>query len=108
VQLLEFYNFMGLCMRSGNCVYGSESCEKGIKSGRVRLVILDADISDNTRKNFSDMCAYRGVDLIELKDCERLGRSIGKKNIKVVGITDSGFSINILKKFKEGSDSKSE
>ena len=95
-------------MRSGNCVFGSESCERGLKSGKVNLVILDAAVSQNTRKHFTDMCAYRNIDLIELKDCERLGRSIGKANIMIIGVTDSGFCMKLLKKFEEGSDTTSE
>jgi ribosomal protein L7Ae-like RNA K-turn-binding protein len=104
VRLLEFYNFLGIAMRAGACIYGSEPCEKGIKSGRVKLLILDAEVSENTKKHFRDMCAYRNVEIIELKDKERLGRSIGKEHIKIVGITDSGFCDNILVRFKEGSE----
>jgi len=91
-------------MRAGVCVYGGESCEKGIKSGKIKLIILDAEISQNTRKHFTEMCTYRNVEMIELQDKERLGRSIGKEHIKIVGVTDNGFCANILVRFKEGSE----
>lgn len=99
---------LGLAMRSGKCVCGAEACEKGVKSGKVKMALLDYGVSPNTRKRFADMCACRGIRLIELKECQRLGRSIGKENIKIIGITDNGFCINILKKFEEGSENISE
>lgn len=99
---------LGLCMRAGGCVFGAEQCEKAVKNGKARLIILDAVVSDNTRKHFTDMCNYRGIALISLKDEERLGRSIGKESIKVIGVIEGGFSRNILKKFEEGSDRSSE
>jgi ribosomal protein L7Ae-like RNA K-turn-binding protein len=108
VPLLEFYNMLGLCMRAGACVYGGAQCEKAVKAGRVKLVILDSQVSDNTRKHFNDICAYRNIVCIEMNDNEGLGRSIGKDNIKIIGVTDNGFSMNVYKKFKEGSDHPSE
>lgn len=95
-------------MRAGHCVYGAESCEKGVKSGKVKLLILDGDVSENTRKRFGEICAYNGIEIIQLPESERMGRSIGKEHIKIAGITGSGFVKNILMKFKEGSDSSSE
>lgn len=108
MPLLDFYNMLGLCMRAGGCVYGAAQCEKALKSGRAGLIILDAQVSENTRKHFTDMCAYRNIKCIELKDHEGLGRSIGKENIKIIAIIDNGFVMNIYKKFKEGSDLSSE
>lgn len=108
MQLLEFYSFLGLAMRAGCCIYGAEACEKGIKSGKIKLLILDAEVSENTRKRFLEACTYRDIPVIQLKDGEKMGRSIGKEHIKIIGITDNGFVRNILMKFKEGSDSSSE
>jgi len=99
---------LGLCTRAGGCVFGSTQCENAIKNGKAKLVILDASVSENTRKHFLDMCSYRNIAIIDLKEDERLGRSIGKENIKIIGVIGSGFIKNILKKFEEGSDRSSE
>lgn len=95
-------------MRAGGCVFGATQCEKALKRGKTKLVILDAEVSENTRKHFTELCNYRNIALISLKDEERLGRSIGKDSIKIIGVVDGGFSKNILMKFEEGSDRSSE
>lgn len=99
---------LGLCVRAGECVFGAAQCEKAIKSGKAKLVILDGVVSENTRKQFTQLCNNRNTVLIILQEEERLGRSIGKENIRIIGVVNSGFSKNILKKFEEGSDRSSE
>ena len=51
-------SLLGLAARGRNLVSGEFSTEKAVKEGKAALVIVGTDASDNTRKMFSDMCAF--------------------------------------------------
>ena len=55
------YSFIGLAVKAGKLLSGDETCERALKAGKVRLVIVSEDASGNTRKKFMDMCNYRNV-----------------------------------------------
>ena len=101
---MSFITFWGSRSARAALYTAPRNVRPAIRSGRVKLLILDAVLSDSTKRNFVSMCGSRGIETIEVPDQDRLGRSIGKENIKIIGVTDSGFSVNILKKFKEVPD----
>jgi len=90
-------SLISLAMKAGKVLSGEFMVDKGIKEGQVLLCIVAEDASDNTKKKFSNMCAYRSVELIELTNKELLGNTIGKKYRATLGITDEGFKDGILK-----------
>lgn len=59
----RIYSFLGLATKAGKELSGEETCERALKSGKVYLVIVSADASDNTKKKFNDMCSYRSVQI---------------------------------------------
>ncbi len=87
----KFFGFLGLAAKAGKCVYGAEATEKGVKSGRVLLVIADAGLSERSMKDVGCMCDYYGVPLITAEK-DRAGAACGKNSIKQIGVTDKGFS----------------
>lgn len=90
-------SMVSLAMKAGKVLSGEFSVEKGLKEGQVVLCIVAEDASDNTKKKFKNMCTYRSIDMIELTDKEQLGRTIGRQQRAVLGITDEGFKKGILK-----------
>ena len=56
----RIYTFLGLAAKAGRLISGDETCE-GREEGKVRLVIVAEDASDNTRKKFEDICGYRDI-----------------------------------------------
>ena len=68
--------------------------EKSVKEGTAKLVIVADDASDNTKKEFRDMCTYYKVPYYEYSSKEELGRSMGKEMRASLSITDSGFAIS--------------
>jgi len=90
-------NILGLAARAGKCVSGETSCEKAIRTGKARLVILNSKASLNTKKKFQDMCSYREIPLAYWNRDSDLGYYIGKTNRMVVVIIDERFSNMILK-----------
>lgn len=92
----RIYSFLGLAMKAGKLFSGDETCERTVKSGKVCLVLVSADASENTRKKFFDMCSFRGVDIRTFGEKELIGRYIGKEIRSVVAITDMGFAKRLI------------
>ena len=93
---------IGLSMRQRAVESGSFLTEKAVKSGNAKLVIIAEDASDNTRKDFTDMCTYYHVPFCVFGTKDILGHAIGKEFRVVMALTNPGLSdkiseqINIL------------
>ncbi|MEG1559992.1 MAG: ribosomal L7Ae/L30e/S12e/Gadd45 family protein [Clostridia bacterium] len=83
---------IGFSMKAGKCVAGAFSVEKAIKSGNAKLIALDSNISENSRKSFLAM--VKGV--IPMIDVPNLGRCIGKDGKMAAAVVDLGFANMIL------------
>jgi len=88
----RIYSFLGLATKAGKLLSGEETCERALKAGKVYLVIVSEDASDNTKKKFSDMCSYREVEIRCFGQKELLGRYTGKKIRSVVALAEKGFA----------------
>ena len=98
----RFTGFLGIAAKAGAVVSGEFSVEQAIKKEKAYLVILAADASDNTKKHFKDMCAYRGIPVIFKCSRELLGRSLGKQDRASVGILEKGFADKLISIVQEG------
>lgn len=92
----KVYSFLGLATKAGKLISGDETCERAVKAGKVRLVIVTEDASGNTRKKFMDMCSYRNVAIRCFGKKEKLGRHIGKSVRSVVAVIDGSFAEHLL------------
>ena len=98
----RFTGMLGLATKSGGTVSGEFSVEQALKKGKVYLVIVARDASENTKKHFSDMCSYREVPIITACDKETLGKCTGKQSRASAGITDKGFADRLISIIQEG------
>ena len=90
----RFSGILGLAMRAGRLIIGSEQVAMGISAGRVLLCIVSAEASDGTKKKLRTKCEFYGVRMIT-PDIElgELGRLLGKTYAPAcVGVTDEGFA----------------
>ncbi|MEF9864270.1 MAG: ribosomal L7Ae/L30e/S12e/Gadd45 family protein [Christensenellaceae bacterium] len=94
----RFFNFLGLGARAGKLVYGAQGCDKAIKTGKAKLVILDGSASENTKKDFIDACAYYKVQIMILEQNDVLGKCLGKPNNKIIGIVCPKFAKSAMDK----------
>ena len=97
----KVYSMLGLAEKAGCMVSGEFSTEKAVKGGKAHLVILASDASGNTRKHFSDMCAYRNIRLCIYGDKEKLGHAVGKGMRSSLAVTDRGLADSIRKRIEE-------
>ncbi len=91
---------IGMAMKAGKVVSGEFATEKAVKTGKAYMVIVASDSSDNTKKNFSDMCSYYNVPIYFFSDKEELGHAIGKQFRASLAILDEGLKNTIEKHLK--------
>ena len=89
-------SMLGLCRRAGALCSGGFSCERAVRAGKARLVIVCVDAARNTKKRFSQKAFYYGVPYRETLTKETLGRAIGMDERSVAVVTDANFSGKIL------------
>ena len=89
---------LGLAQKAGGIKSGEFMTENTIKEGKSFLCIVASDASDNTRKKFSDMCAYYKVPYMEYSDKVSLGHAIGKEFRASLCVTNEGLAGQIQKK----------
>jgi len=97
----EILNFVGLMNRAGALLAGTESVINGVRQQKVKFVLIDSQVSENTLKKVTDKCRYYHVPYIKLDEGLDLGLAIGKNNRKVVGIRNEEFVKALQKKLKE-------
>ena len=96
----KLYSLLGLATRSRNVVSGEFSTEKSVKDGSAKLVIVAEDASDNTKKEFRDMCTYYRVPMYVIGSKEELGHCMGKELRASLSVTDEGFANSMTKLIK--------
>ncbi|MBN2850110.1 MAG: ribosomal L7Ae/L30e/S12e/Gadd45 family protein [Erysipelotrichaceae bacterium] len=84
-------NTLGLAKRAGCILVGSKMMD-GIRSRKIRMVLLANDASDRTKKVVSDKCRYYEIPCYESLSMPELSLAIGFSHIAAVGITDDGFA----------------
>ena len=67
-----------------------------LKKGKLSLVIVADDASDNTKKLFKDKSSYRKINQIYFATKVELGLAIGKAPRAVIGIKDKALSQKII------------
>lgn len=80
---------------------GGFSTEKAIKDRKAHIVIVASDVSDNTRKKFSDMCEYYKIPIYFYGTKTELGRAIGKEYRATMAIVDQGLSKAIIQNINQ-------
>ena len=92
---------LGMAMKGRNLVSGEFQTLEAIRKGSAMLVIIAEDASDNTRKLFTNKCAYYEVPLVYYGTKETLGKAIGKDFRSSLGVCDAGLADAIMKQLKE-------
>ena len=94
-------SFIGICMKAGHLVSGEFSVEKSVKSGHAWLVLVAADASDNSKKQYTNMCRYYQVPLYFISSKEELGHALGKEYRASLAVQDENMATALIKKLKE-------
>ena len=90
-------SLLGLAAKAGLLASGEFACEKAVKAGSARLLVVAADSSENTKKKFEDMCRFYPTPLLFYSDREKIGQGIGKEYRACAAVLDAGFAAAIEK-----------
>lgn len=94
-KIKKVFSLIGLAMRAGKVVSGDDSTLLELKKGRVKLVLIAEDASNNTQKLFKDKSSYRNIPYIICSTKNNMGSAMGKSPRAVIGIKDDGFAESI-------------
>lgn len=95
-------SMISIAAKGRNLVSGEFSVEKAVKCGKAYLVIVAEDASDNTKKQFSNMCEFYEVPMVVYGNKDTLGHFIGTQMRANIAITDEGIANSILKSVHNG------
>lgn len=83
---------LGLAYRARKAVVGTDITLTYLKQKKLVLILLATDASDATKKQVYDKAKTYQVEVLEAVSSQQLSQALGKFGIKVIGITDQGFS----------------
>ena len=88
------HGMLGLAMKAGKVVIGTEQVIAYLQKGKLKLVLLSGTASEGTKKKIISKCEFYNTRLEKVGiDTDELGRLLGKTYTPaVVGITDENFS----------------
>jgi len=89
------FSMLGLAKRGGFIASGEFMTEQKVKEGKAVLVIVAEDASENTKKNFRDMCSFYHVPILCFGTKETLGHAIGKELRASLAVLNSGMAKTI-------------
>ncbi len=96
----KLLSMLGLSARAGRLVSGVQAVEIALKKGEAKIVILDENASEGTKKQISDACSHKKTPLITVP-AYSLGDAIGKPGRMIAAVTENSFADRIYQLFKE-------
>ncbi len=92
---------LGMAAKARKVVSGEFSVEKAVKTGIAYLVVVAEDASDNTKKNFLNMCDFYECEILIFGSKEELGHAIGKEFRASLAIMDENLAKAVKNKITE-------
>ncbi len=83
--------YISLCMAAGGVRAGVSSAIEDVRHGKSRLVIISTDISERSRKQVTDKCAFYGVPAADSGfTSAELGQMTGNAPTATLSFTGKG------------------
>lgn len=92
----KIFSYMGFAKKSGNLMAGVNTCTFAMNKGKVRLMILSEDISENSEKKIMKEIRKHGVSYVKYGNSEELSHAVGTSGRSVFAVCDENFSKVIL------------
>ena len=93
----KIISYLGFAKKSGNLLAGVNTCTYAMAKGKVKLMILASDLSENTLDKFRRLCEREKIEYRVCLDAETLSLYAGEEGKGIFGITDQGFADVIRK-----------
>lgn len=97
----KLISILGLAQKAGKVASGDFAVQGAIKSGKAKMLIIAADASESTKKEYHYQAEYRNITVYCALSKEQLGGAIGKALRAAVAVTDAGFVNPIVRALEE-------
>ena len=87
----KVYSLISLCARAKFLKAGEEKCEKALRNGEAKLIIISRDASKNTVKKFTNKAFYYKVPVLLFGQKYELGKLTGAGASSSLCVTDANF-----------------
>lgn len=94
-------NLLGLAMRAGKVITGTETVIADLNKNKVKIVIIASDLHENTLEKVNRASQKNNIPVVNVFNTSELEHAIGKKR-RVLGLIDNGFSKALVKRINEG------
>lgn len=96
----KIYSLLGFAQRARKLVSGEQAVDVALRKGKVHLLIIASDSSDNTLRKFKAIADTHQVKWCILGTKAELGYAMGKSPRSLIGIIDANFSSSIESQIK--------
>lgn len=93
----KIHSYLGFARKSGNLIVGQETCAQAMKNGKIKLLFMTEDLSENTSKKLIAQAERHGVPYRCYGHSDDVSQVAGARGSAVFGITDENFSKVIIK-----------
>lgn len=90
-------NYLGIAKRSGNLICGTDMVIKSLSSGKVKIILLASDASENTKDKIIKKAFYYQIQVFEVFSSRELSNAVGADHLMIMAITDDGLTKAFLK-----------
>ena len=104
----KILRLVGLGVRARTAVVGVDQVRRATERGRVRVALVAADVSHNSRDKVLPLLRARRVPVIEVPSAARLGAAAGRPSTAAIGVTDAGLARGIRESFEADSVSSAQ
>lgn len=92
----KIISYLGFAKKSGNLVAGVNTCSFAMNKGKVKLMILAQDISENSEKKIMKEIRKHDIRYVKYGNSDELSHAAGSSGRNVFGVCDDNFAKVIL------------
>lgn len=89
---VKLLNLLGLSRKANMLTLGFDATAEAICRGQVKLLVMATDISQNSLEKISKLIIEHKVPSISVLKSQDLGLALGREQLAIVGLTDSGLA----------------
>ena len=104
----KLHSYLGFAKRSGNLIAGYNTCIYAMKRGKVKLLILAADISENTLKKIIKEAERNRVPYRIYGEASEISQITGTESRGIFGVIDENFGAIIANEIDEARSQEQE
>jgi ribosomal protein L7Ae-like RNA K-turn-binding protein len=98
---------LGMATRAGALVPGTERVREAARAGTLRLAVMAADASENSRGKLLPLLAARGISHVIRYERNELGAAVGRGPLSAVGVLDAALADRLLALLRDRADGAS-